>query len=127
MQTEATWKSWLQGEGSMRTGRARYSTGGGWRGRPWMVVIVGLALGMGASATDGFMGFGVGPQAWVRVLSIFLNMVIAWSARPFWLAGRPELPETLSSPVWLSCMSQSSGTTSSERSSETACTSGGRL
>lgn len=58
----------------------------GWR-RPSMIVIVGLAVGMGASAADAFMGFGVGSQAWVRVLSIFLNMVISWVGTAF-LVGR---------------------------------------
>jgi hypothetical protein len=52
-----------------------------------MVVIVGLGLGIGASAADRFMGFGVGPHAWVRVLSIFLNMVVAWAGTAF-LVGR---------------------------------------
>jgi len=72
---------------TVRAERADSFAGGGWRGRPGMVVIVGLALGVGASAADSFQGFGLGPQASVRVLSIFLNMAITWVGTAF-LVGR---------------------------------------
>jgi hypothetical protein len=51
------------------------------------VVLTGLALGMGASAADAFQGFGADARAWVRILSIVLNMVVAWVGAAF-LVGR---------------------------------------
>lgn len=55
--------------------------------KSWPAVIVGLVLGTSASAADAFQGFGPGALAWVRVLSIALNMGIAWVGTAF-LMGR---------------------------------------
>jgi hypothetical protein len=55
--------------------------------KPALVVLTGLALGVGASAADSFQGFGPDARPWVRVVSIALNMVVAWVGAAF-LAGR---------------------------------------
>lgn len=67
--------------------RAERAASSRWLGRPLVVVAGGLALGIGASAADAFMGFGVGSQAWLRVVSICLNMITAWVGAAF-LVGR---------------------------------------
>ena len=86
-QMHATKESQRWSERFMRAERGASSTRPRRLIRPVVVVVGGLALGIGASAADAFMGFGDGSHAWVRVASIALNMITAWVGAAF-LVGR---------------------------------------
>jgi hypothetical protein len=53
----------------------------------FVIIAVGLFLGVGASAADSFQGFGSDFRPWVRVLSVTLNLIVLWVCIAFF-AGR---------------------------------------
>lgn len=56
--------------------------------RRWRTAaLLGVFVGVGASASDAHQGFGAGDRPWVRVLSIALNVAVAWALAAF-VAGR---------------------------------------
>jgi hypothetical protein len=52
-----------------------------------VAAVLGLLLGIAASAADSFQGFGSDFRPWVRVLSIALNLIVVWVGAAF-VAGR---------------------------------------